>query len=223
MGPSAKDPCKEPLVAVTHRLLTKAGFVPIHLPNEPQLCCGLPFESKGLKEQADVKTVELEQALLAATERGRYPVLCDTSPCIERMRRTLTPQLRLYEPVEFLHRFLLPRLKISKYRHPVAVHVTCSARKMGLTEIFHWVADALAEQTLFPDRVDCCGFAGDRGFSHPELNRSALTHLKPAVAGTCKQGYSNSRTCEIGLSHHSSIPYRSIFYLADSCSLDGKK
>jgi len=221
MGPAAGDPDRESLAGVAHRLLTRAGFVPIHLPYENRLCCGLPFESKGLMQQADAKAVELEQALLAATDKGRYPVLCDTSPCVERMRRTLTTQLRLYEPVEFLHCFLLPRLKISKRVDPVAIHVTCSARKMGLTQLFHWVADALAEQAVFPDRVDCCGFAGDRGFSHPELNRSALTHLKPAVAGTCKEGYSNSRTCEIGLSHNSGIAYRSFFYLADACSSDG--
>lgn len=31
-------------------------------------------------------------------------------------------------------------------------------------------------------------------------------------------GYSNSRTCEIGLSAHAGIPYRSILYLVDRCT-----
>lgn len=31
-------------------------------------------------------------------------------------------------------------------------------------------------------------------------------------------GYSNSRTCEIGLQHHSGIPYVSIIYLVNACS-----
>jgi D-lactate dehydrogenase len=50
------------------------------------------------------------------------------------------------------------------------------------------------------------------------LNRSALKYLRPAVSGLCRDGYSNSRTCEIGLSEHSGIYYRSILYLLDECA-----
>ena len=71
---------------------------------------------------------------------------------------------------------------------------------------------------IVPDRVGCCGFAGDRGFTVPELNASALEDLKPAVAGKAVAGYSNSRTCEIGLSLHSGIHYKSILYLVDRCT-----
>ena len=31
-------------------------------------------------------------------------------------------------------------------------------------------------------------------------------------------GYSNSRTCEIGLTTNSGIPYESIVYLVDKCT-----
>jgi D-lactate dehydrogenase len=70
---------------------------------------------------------------------------------------------------------------------------------------------------VVPDLVGCCGFAGDRGFNHPELNASALQHLRPAVT-ECVCGYSTSRTCEIGLSAHSGIHYKSILYLVDRCT-----
>ncbi|MGA7279661.1 MAG: hypothetical protein WBW79_17115, partial [Desulfocapsaceae bacterium] len=60
----------------------------------------------------------------------------------------------------------------------------------------------------------CCGFAGDRGFNFPELNKSALDGLEEAVA-SCEVGYSTSKTCEVGLSLHGGIPYRSILYLVD--------
>jgi D-lactate dehydrogenase len=63
----------------------------------------------------------------------------------------------------------------------------------------------------------CCGFAGDKGFTTPELNASALAGLREAVAG-CTAGYSNSRTCQVGLSLHSGIPYQSIAHLVDRCS-----
>ena len=59
-------------------------------------------------------------------------------------------------------------------------------------------------------------FAGDKGFTHPELNAYALRHLRQAIeeAGV-KRGFSNSRTCEIGLTTHSGIPYQSLIYLID--------
>jgi D-lactate dehydrogenase len=34
----------------------------------------------------------------------------------------------------------------------------------------------------------------------------------------CTTGYSSSRTCEIGLSEHAGIPYRSIIRLVDDCA-----
>jgi D-lactate dehydrogenase len=66
--------------------------------------------------------------------------------------------------------------------------------------------------------VGCCGFAGDRGFSHPELNAAALAPLAAALPAGCREGFSASRTCEIGLSLHSGIPYRSLAVLVDRCA-----
>jgi len=69
-----------------------------------------------------------------------------------------------------------------------------------------------------PEDVGCCGFAGDKGFTQPELNAHALRHLNKDIPQGCSAGYSTSRTCEIGLSHHAGMPYRSIVYLVDACS-----
>jgi len=69
-----------------------------------------------------------------------------------------------------------------------------------------------------PKDIQCCGFAGDRDFTVPELNQSALATLKDTLPKDCHAGYSNSRTCEIGLSLHSGISYQSIVYLVDKCS-----
>ena len=67
--------------------------------------------------------------------------------------------------------------------------------------------------------VGCCGFAGDKGFSHPEMNKHALRHLKPAIEKNhVTYGYSNSRTCEIGLQTHSGVPYMSIAYLVNEAT-----
>jgi D-lactate dehydrogenase len=38
------------------------------------------------------------------------------------------------------------------------------------------------------------------------------------VPSDCRQGFSNSRTCEMGLSQHAGIPYHSILYLVDQAA-----
>jgi len=218
MGPAAGDPDSDPLPVVTARVLQKAGYDVICLPNPDAFCCGTPFESKGFFRQADMKSTELETALLEVSRGGRVPVLCDTSPCLYRMRRVLNPALHLFEPAEFICDFLMNLLHIQPLAEPVAVHHTCSTMKMGLEHKLLAVAQACAVDVVIPELVGCCGFAGDRGFSFPELNASALKELKPSLPQKCNSGYSTSRTCEIGLSRHSGIYYKSIMYLVDRCT-----
>ena len=90
---------------------------------------------------------------------------------------------------------------------------------MGLDSALRQVAELCAEGVIVPDSVGCCGFAGDRGFSHPELTASALGPLKASLPSSCSRGFSTSKTCEIGLSLHSDIPYQSIAYLVDECTV----
>jgi D-lactate dehydrogenase len=218
MGPAQGDPDSTPLVYVVQRVLSRAGFGVIVPPHPGAFCCGTPFESKGYLHQADVKAGELNALLLRTSDSGRYPVLCDTAPCVQRMRLTLDPRLNIYEPFEFIQKYLLDNLSITPSAETVAIHVTCSSRKMGLEGVFTDVAGRLAAEAIYPEEVTCCGWAGDRGFNFPELTASALSSLKPSLQGRCAAGYSNSRTCEIGLSQHSGIYYKSIFYLLDRCS-----
>jgi D-lactate dehydrogenase len=218
MGPAKGDPDNDSLPDAMVRVLLKAGYEIIYPQNMNALCCGTPFESKGLFEQADSKARELEDALLQASENGTWPVLCDTSPCLYRMRQVMNSGLKLCEPVEFIHDFLMERLKFTRLPQTVAIHHTCSAMKMGLENKFRVVAEACADTVVVPELVGCCGFAGDRGFTHPELNASALKDLKPDVNAKCTAGYSTSRTCEIGLSLHSGLHYKSIVYLVDKCT-----
>ena len=50
------------------------------------------------------------------------------------------------------------------------------------------------------------------------LIRSALRGLEYEVKAGISIGYSNSRTCEIGLATNTGIPYVSIAYLVDQCT-----
>ena len=214
MGPARGDPDARSLHEALLSLLGKAGYDVLFPRDLESLCCGLTFESKGFFELADAKAKELGSALLEASDGGRIPVLCDTSPCLYRMKGSLDARLRLFEPVEFIHAHLMDKLRFERRRETVALHVTCSATKMGLDGAFRAVAQACAENVVVPG-AGCCGFAGDKGFNTPELNAAALAGLRSALPSDCKRGYSNSRTCEIGLSLHGGIPYQSIVYLVD--------
>jgi len=216
MGPAKGDPYKESLHIVTQNLLKKAGYEIIYPEKMNSLCCGTPWESKGFITEANQKSSQLEAALYKASEQGKYPVLCDTSPCLYRMRKVMDKKMRLFEPVEFIHEFLLEKLKFKRTNEIVAIHSTCSTTKMGLAPVLRKIAEACVSQVVMPSEIGCCGFAGDRGFNFPEVNKYALRKLKPLInEKNIKVGYSNSRTCEIGLSHNSGIPYTSIVYLVD--------
>ncbi|MGC9342342.1 MAG: FAD-binding and (Fe-S)-binding domain-containing protein, partial [Bacteroidales bacterium] len=219
MGVSNKDEVKDSLVDVTLKVLRRAGYHVLFPDNMGSLCCGTPWESKGFTDIADLKSDELENELLKISNNGEYPVLCDTSPCVYRMKRKMDSRLRIYEPVEFAHDHLMDKLQIHKLGERTAFHITCSSTKMDLEDKFFKLASACVENPVFPTGVGCCGFAGDKGFSVPELNEWALRNLKEEVKG-CKSGVSNSRTCEIGLSEQSGINYRSVMYLLERCSND---
>jgi D-lactate dehydrogenase len=216
-GPSRSENERISLPEKTGSLLKKAGYEIIYPAGLNGLCCGQAFESKGFMAQADRKSRELEAALLAASNQGVTPVLCDTSPCLKRMREALDERLKLFEPIEFVLTYLMDRLKFTQLDVKVAVHPTCSTRKMGLENKLLELARLCAREVVWPEDIYCCGFAGDRGFTFPELNGSALKELHNHVC-TCEAGYSTSKTCEVGLSLHSGIPYRSILYLVDAAS-----
>lgn len=206
----------KPLVEEMVSLLTKAGYEVIFPENMSSLCCGTIWESKGMPEIADRKTKELEDALWKASEEGRYPVLCDQSPCLHRMKHKIK-RMRLYEPSEFILEFLADRLDFHQTDTPVAIHLTCSMRLMHKTDKMLELARMCSTYVVVPEGVGCCGFAGDKGMTHPELNKYALRKLKAQVKGI-PVGYSNSRTCEIGLATNSGIPYVSIAYLVNRCT-----
>lgn len=218
MGLPKDSPVDQPLVDKMLALLKKAGYEVIFPKNMDKLCCGTIWESKGMLDIADRKTAELEAALWEASEQGRYPVLCDQSPCLHRMRECIK-KMKLYEPAEFIYTFLRDKLVFKQTNRPVAVHVTCSMRKMGLANTIIALAGLCSSKVIVPEGVGCCGFAGDRGFTYPELNAYALRKLHPQIEKEGIQiGYSNSRTCEIGLTTNAGIPYVSIAYLVDECT-----
>jgi len=221
MGPQRGDGPggnAQALPVTAERLFRKAGFDVIYPQQLGGLCCGQPFESKGLNDAADAKSTELEALLLDASEGGRLPIVFDTSPCAYRMKRKVEGRLTILDSIEFIHDAVLPRVRITPQAAPVAIHPVCSVRKMGTADKLGAIAARCSAQVVTVDEVLCCGFAGDKGFNKPELNAHALRHLKQALPAGCDAGYSSSRTCEIGLSEYAQMPYRSFIQLVDACA-----
>ena len=218
MGPAKGDYDERHLSSVMLDLCERAGYDVVIPKDLAKYCCGMPFESEGVFEVADKLAKDLEKCLLETSNNGELPILCDMSPCTYRMQHTMDERLKIYDTVAFIHKFIIDKLDIHKVDRTVMVHVTCSAVKMGLTEQFREIAEKCATKVVIPIDVHCCAFSGDKGFALPELNRTALEHLNEAIPADCDHGYSNSRTCEIGLSAKSGFPYQSIAYLVDECS-----
>ena len=218
MGTAKTDPVKVDLVDKMVELLQKAGWEVVFPKGMRNLCCGTIWESKGMPDIADRKTAELEEALLKASNGGQYPVMCDQSPCLHRMKEKMT-RVKVYEAAEFIHDFVADSLEFTPIDEPVALHITCSTRKMGIADKIVALAKRCSTRVVVPEEVGCCGFAGDKGFTHPEVNKWALRKLRPQleVAGV-RRGFSNSRTCEIGLYTNTGVPYQSIVYLVDECT-----
>lgn len=213
--PNSKDKEDVELTQKTVELLTRAGYSIIYPNQINNLCCGMAFSSKGFKEEGNRKRKELENALYEASEHGKYPVLFDMSPCfftfIEEFNRT---DMKVYDPIEFMHLHVLPKLEIKQKKKEVVIFPVCSVKKIHKEGLLEEIANQCADKVTVVES-NCCGFAGDRGFSYPELNEHGLRKLKGQIPKDCKEGFSTSRTCEIGLSEHSGINFKSIFYLID--------
>ena len=215
MGPAAGDKEQMSLLDKTRGLLEKAGYQVIFPDNMDSLCCGQPFASKGYNEQAEHKRQELIGALLHASRGGLDPIYCDTSPCTLRLVQDLgESRLDLYDPVRFIRTHLVDKLRFTPQTAPIAVHVTCSTQHLGESQALIDIARLCSTHVVIPEGIHCCGFAGDKGFTTPELNAHSLRTLKDAVQ-QCSEGISTSRTCEIGLTQHGGIDYHGLVYLVD--------
>ncbi|MFL7961002.1 FAD-binding and (Fe-S)-binding domain-containing protein [Pseudomonas kielensis] len=215
MGPTAADKEQMSLYDKTRGLLEKAGYQVVFPDNVDSLCCGQPFASKGYTEQAEHKRQELIGALLHASRGGLDPIYCDTSPCTLRLVQDLGDvRLDLYDPVRFIRTHLMDRLDFTPQEAPIAVHVTCSTQHLGESQALIDLARKCSKNVVIPEGIHCCGFAGDKGFTTPELNAHSLRSLKDAVQH-CSEGISTSRTCEIGLTQHGAIDYHGLVYLVD--------
>ena len=222
MGTTKAYSKEKEVTQVTAALLEAAGFQVIYPEKMDSLCCGMLFSSKGYVEAGQKASDTLKAALEAASDGGRIPILCDMSPCLYTMKSNFGDELPLYEPTEFIEKFVLEHLTLKPIDEKVALFAVCSAKKMGVDPCLKRVAERCAREVVVVDS-NCDGFAGDRGFLFPELNEHGLRDLRRQVEG-CDEGFAVSRTCEVGLSRNSGIVFKSSVYLvAAAAGVDSKK
>ena len=182
-------------------------------------------EKTGLGHREAAGLIKKAAAMALDAEGNKQPdqanpgkFIMEGKPCLHRMKKVMR-KMYLYEPAEFIMKFLVPRLDFHPIDRHIALHITCSTRQMGVANDLIALAKMCSNNVFLPEGVGCCGFAGDRGFTFPELNKYGLRKLRSQIeANHIEVGYSNSRTCEIGLETNAGIPYMSIVYLVNECT-----
>jgi D-lactate dehydrogenase len=226
------QPGSDSHLSLSETLVTIAKRANIYLSipeNAAGHCCGMPFSSKGYIQayQATLHSTLLE--FWEWSEHGQYPVVVDTTSCTHSLRtskddlnqedKELLEKLTLLDSIEFIHDFVLPKLKIQAIDGEVVLHPNCSARKLGLDKKMLAVAKQCAQSATVPLNLGCCAFAGDRGLLFPELTQSATEKETAEVDGHEYNGYYSSNIpCEIGMSQATRKEYISIVYLVERAS-----
>lgn len=191
-------------------------------------CCSQIFSSKGFDKAAARQANSTVSFLWELSEEGRLPIVTDVTSCaftftqlsgklnLENEKRF--GKLKFMDPIHFLTEFILPRAQAVKRKEEIVLHPVCSLEKMKSMGLLSQIAHHFAEKVHIPIQSGCCGMAGDRGFTHPELTESATRGMAEEVKTLgCSEAYSSTRTCELAMSHATGIHYQSILYLADEC------
>jgi len=111
---------------------------------------------------------------------------------------------------------ILPRLTVHTVLPSIALHPTCSSRRLQLDDVVRSVAAQIADETYVPTDWQCCAFAGDRGMLHPELTASATRDEARSIsAQDCSAHASVNRTCEIGMTRATGRAYVHLIELVE--------
>jgi D-lactate dehydrogenase len=173
------------------------------------------------------------ERLWAWSDEGALPVVIDAASCTQAVtdpgagvlseeNAARFAQLEILDSVVWAHDRLLPKLEVRDKVASATVHPTCATRHMGLAPRLRKLAGALADEVYVAPSSTCCGFAGDRGISHPELTAAATRPQAEELAGRHFDAHlSSNRTCEIGLSRATGESYESFLFLLERLTRSG--
>jgi D-lactate dehydrogenase len=203
----------EALVSVSAR----AGL-PVWIPDDVAgHCCGVPWSSKGYAAGHEQMAARTRAALSRWSDGGRLPIVVDASSCTLGIVSELRAEgVTVLDSVAWVHDHLLERLEIRRPAGSVLVHPTCACTQLGLAGKLRAVAERLADEVVVPAGTSCCGMAGDRGLSHPELPSSALEDVVRELDGKrFDAAVSSNRTCELALHQITGRTYDSVVLMLE--------
>ena len=204
------------LQQVVESLCNKAHIDIIYPKHIENLCCGLSFENYDDVHERAVK--DLHDALMKASENGKYPIVIDHSACFNHAFKHM-PDLEINDISEFLCKYVVPHLDIEKCDERVIVHKQCKIKSLNKSQYIEDLARLCTDHVFNIKSFACDGFAGQKGFFTPELNKSATKDLAGEIAEYgATLGVSSSSTCEIGLGENGGIPFVGVAFLLDRCS-----
>lgn len=216
----------ETLVEVSRR----AGL-PVWIPADVGgTCCATVWHSKGYQRGNEYMARAVLDKLWGWTDGGALPVVVDASSCtlgmasevvpyLDQERRGRHTKLTFIDSIAWAAHHLVPRLEVTQPAKSAAVHATCSMRHLGTADDLISLAGRLADDVTVPDTMTCCAFAGDRGFLHPELTKSATAREAEQISGRTYDAYiSANRTCEIGMEMATGAVYESVIFLLEAAT-----
>lgn len=204
------------LQQVVESLCNKAHIDIIYPEHIENLCCGLSFENYDDVHERAVK--DLHDALMKASQNGKYPIVIDHSACFNHAFKHM-PDLEINDISEFLCKYVVPHLDIEKCDERVIVHKQCKIKSLGKSQYIEDLARLCTDHVFNIKSFACDGFAGQKGFFTPELNKCATKDLAGEIAEYgATLGVSSSSTCEIGLGENGGIPFVGVAFLLDRCS-----
>ncbi len=193
-------------------------------------CCGTPWVSKGYRAGAEWMAERTVSELWSWSDAGRLPVVIDATSCTQGLvdaAAALGPgsaaagrvaELEILDSIEWAAA-LLPDLEIGERVGTAVVHPTCSGVHLGVNAALAELAGELAHEVVVPESAGCCGFAGDRGFLHPELTAAATGPEAAEVEAAGGDAHvCSNRTCEIGMTRATGRSYESFVYLLERLS-----
>ena len=204
------------LQQVVESLCNKAHIDIIYPQHIENLCCGLSFENYDDVHERAVK--DLHDALMQASQNGKYPIVIDHSACFNHAFKHM-PDLEINDISEFLCKYVVPHLDIEKCDERVIVHKQCKIKSLNKSQYIEDLARLCTDHVFNIKSFACDGFAGQKGFFTPELNKCATKDLAAEIAEYgATLGVSSSSTCEIGLGENGGIPFVGVAFLLDRCS-----
>lgn len=204
----------------------KSGIGVVVLENVSGSCCSQIFSSKGFKDAYQFTANDIVGRLWKSSNNGSLPVVIDVSSCaytLHNIRPVLNEEnkakfdkLTILDSIDFLYTMIMPGAIVKQKKNNIVLHPVCSLEKMKTGYKFIQLANHFANQVTVPKNAGCCGMAGDRGFSFPELTAAATNPEALEVKQQAYNGYySSTKTCEMAMSEAVKENYESILYLVD--------